>query len=263
MVSASAVETHVRDQAPQHFLEASVSISTSRVRETGSGGRKSMRNYMSRARSVFGGCVLAGLLSGPSCAAGGEDVGQLQQPLLCQSVAVCDDADPCTDDLCLANLCVNLPLVNCCQDCGGAGGGGAGGDAGSTPQGGKSGALGGSAGTNPLATDGGSGGERAGGGPDVGGMGNGGDGVIDSGGTSHAGQPVVSNGATAAAAGDANGQDGAADANAWRMQGGGCTLSAGTAGSAPATAWALLGMLILGCSRPRRRQQRGHGDPSS
>lgn len=222
-----------------------------------------MRNYMVRARLLFGGCVVAGLLSGPSCAAGGEDVGQLQQALLCQSVDVCDDANPCTDDLCVVNLCVNTPLLNCAG--GGGGGGGEGGEGGSNTmaQGGKSGAIGGSAGTKPVVTEGGMAGERAGGGPDVGGTSSGGEGAIDSGGTSQAGHSMVSSGATAGAAGDAYDQDGT---TAWRMQGGGCTLAEGAARPGAATkAWALLGALILGASRLRRRQQRPrtHGEPDS
>src|SRR5690606_8935332 len=90
-----------------------------------------MRNHMNRAWHALGTCVVMSMLVGPSCASSDEDVGLVRQPLLCQSEDVCDDHDPCTDDLCVANLCINLPLLNCCQSCaGGAGGGGPGAEGG-------------------------------------------------------------------------------------------------------------------------------------
>lgn len=220
-----------------------------------------MSNYMNRAWAGLGACAVAGLLGGPGCAAADEDIAYTRQPLLCQSVDVCDDSNPCTDDLCVANLCVHLPLLNCCEACaGGAGGGGAGGEDGGTDTGGgRAGSA--NAGTGPLAGGGGIGGDRSVGEPNggVGATMNGGGGVPGSGAvtSSEAGHGAHPDGGTATDTGGTA----PSIAEALRLEGGGCAFATRTRGApGEALPWALLGALLLGRRFPDRSRRTATGN---
>lgn len=190
------------------------------------------------------------------CSAPGETIAAQRQALLCKSVDVCDDGNPCTDDLCVLNLCVNEPLLNC--EPGGEGGGGAGSDdSGSTSgRGGTTGNQGGS--SNHAGSS-----SRAG--ANTGGTAmsaNGGDGSAATAGASgelgaaagaasdtglepDGGSKLGAGGASAAEPDAAA----AAAATQWTMQGGGCALGHATSGFPSA----LGGLLVLGLlSRARR-----------
>lgn len=199
--------------------------------------------------------ALVVLLGGPSCAAGDETTGELRQALLCQSVDVCNDNNPCTDDLCVANLCANLPLINCCIGCGG--------EAGAPGAAGAASASGGRAGSSGSATGGSASGHAPVGGTSQAGA------ATGEGGDQQAGSPIEGQGAdanavdggssTGAVGGDssplsgssAGGSSGSASA-ALRLEGGGCTIATtgGTGGDAISLA------LLLGIAWRGRRSRR-------
>ncbi len=256
-----------------------------------------MRNYMSRGWLAFGTCVVMAMLGGPSCAAGEvEDVGELQQEqlsLLCATNSNCNDSDPCTLDLCVAGICIHTAILNltCCPGCpgvggeggeGGEGGGGVGGTdgvggdegvGGDDGRGGDDGGQSGSAGSSTGGTGSGAAGESGDGGTSMNEAGNGGDsgasggtGAVTNGEGGAAASGTAAAGgesAEAGAKGDGVGNSGN-KGNAWRMEGGGCTVAPQPRDSA-ANAWLLgmVGALLLGRGAARRREARAKGTPGS
>ena len=224
-----------------------------------------MKHLMTGRWIVLAGCAIA-LAGGEGCSAA-EDVGGVRQALLCQSVDACDDHDPCTDDVCAAGLCLNLPLLNAC----GASGDGAGGQAGATSEVGAGG---------EVTIDAGAGAPNGAGGHDSAGGSNGkagqdGAGAAQSGGS--AGQSAkggtASTPGSGASANDGAGADRSAGASAgsgtnsatsttdWQLEGGSCALAPLSMGSGRAALLVVLGMLTGGVLR--RTRLRRKGEPGS
>jgi hypothetical protein len=190
------------------------------------------------------------------CSAPEETTAVQREPLLCKSVDVCDDGNPCTDDLCIANLCVNEPLLNC--QLGGEGGGGAGSDdSGATS--GRGGTVSGLGGSGNHAGSSNKAGTNAGGSGTSGSGGHGqeatagADGELSATAGAAANETDADKGGNQAGAGGASAADAgaatAAAATQWTMQGGGCALGHTT----PGFPLAMGGLLVLGLlSRARR-----------
>lgn len=216
-------------------------------------------------QSWFGIALLGvGILVFAGCSTADETIAAQREPLLCKSVDVCDDGNRCTDDLCIANLCVNEPLLNC--QLGGEGGGGAGSDdSGSmSGHGGSANAQGGSA--NGQSGSGNHAGSANQAGANAGGSSNGGAGqetAAGANGTLSAAGAVAddsggkpddkSQAGAGGAAGHEPGEGAAAAATQWTMQGGGCALGH----TSPGFPFALGALFVFGLLSRARRARAG------
>jgi outer membrane protein OmpA-like peptidoglycan-associated protein len=162
--------------------------------------------------------VLGCCFDGACNAEGGAPAVQpIDVPAGCSTDEQCEDANPCTQNVCAVGLCAVLPVLGCCfhGECGGAGEGGAGNStagAGNPNSGGNG--NGGKDGSGNSAGEGATGSETAAGSAPVGGAGEPRSGLGDGAAANQAG-----------AASENDGQPGGDD-TVWVMQGGSCSVGA-------------------------------------